>query len=148
MTDKDIEGSFLEWLKTRGLYDQDSIPHTTSSTYMYMGHDPYIKEFNFDEVVEETITSLRHTLLTKSKEYQRNGNVFHNFDKGADFTGSEPEDVLWGFCLKHVISIDDLVGDLYDTDKEISLAQVKEKIRDIQVYLCLLEGLFTRRLKG
>lgn len=135
MTDKDIE----EILDMFGLDRQTWVQNNT------MKSQP--KEFNFDEVVEETITSLRKTLLIKSKEYQRNGNVFHNFDKGADFTGSEPEDVLWGFCLKHVISIDDLVGDLYDTDKEISLAQVKEKIRDIQVYLCLLEGLFTRRLK-
>jgi len=135
MTDKDIE----EILDMFGLDRQTWVQNNT------MKSQP--KEFNFDEVVEETITSLRKTLLTKSKEYQRNGNVFHNFDKGADFTGSEPEDVLWGFCLKHVISIDDLVGDLYDESKEISLAQVKEKIRDIQVYLCLLEGLFTRRLK-
>jgi len=135
MTDKDIE----EILDMFGLDRQTWVQNNT------MKSQP--KEFNFDEVVEETITSLRKTLLTKSKEYQRNGNVFHNFDKGADFTGSEPEDVLWGFCLKHVISIDDLVGDIYDESKEISLAQVKEKIRDIQVYLCLLEGLFTRRLK-
>lgn len=136
MTDKDIE----EILDMFGLDRQTWVQNNT------MKSQP--KEFNFDEVVEETIISLRKTLLVKAKEYQRNGNVFHNFDKGADFTGSEPEDVLWGFCLKHVISIDDLVGDLYDTDKEISLAQVKEKVRDIQVYLCLLEGLFTRRLKG
>ena len=136
MTDKDIE----EILDMFGLDRQTWVQNNT------MKSQP--KEFNFDEIVEETITSLRKTLLVKAKEYQRNGNVFHNFDKGADFTGSEPEDVLWGFCLKHVISIDDLVGDLYDTDKDISLAQVKEKIRDIQVYLCLLEGLFTRRLKG
>ena len=136
MTDKDIE----EILDMFGLDRQTWVQNNT------MKSQP--KEFNFDEVVEETITSLRKTLLIKSKEYQRNGNVFHNFDKGADFTGSEPEDVLWGFCLKHVISIDDLVGDIYDESKEISLAQVKEKIRDIQVYLCLLEGLFTRRLKG
>ena len=125
MTDKDIE----EILDMFGLDRQTWVQNNT------MKSQP--KEFNFDEVVEETITSLRKTLLIKSKEYQRNGNVFHNFDKGADFTGSEPEDVLWGFCLKHVISIDDLVGDLYDESKEISLAQVKEKIRDIQVYLCL-----------
>lgn len=169
MTDKDIE----EILKLLGLKEGEdyavdskqanycqtvsdfpevnnpSYVTTTATSYHSKGIDPSnIKEFNFDEVVEETITSIRKTLLVKGKEYIRNNNPFHNFDVGSDFTGMIPEDYLFALNTKHIASIRDLIEDLYDEEKAINIAQVEEKIGDAITYLILLEGLFKRRLNS
>ena len=47
-----------------------------------------------------------------TNEYQRNNNPFHNFDKGVKITNKSREDVIWGFALKHFISIQDIKDDL------------------------------------
>lgn len=90
-------------------------------------------EQRFEEIVEETLEQLRNTLITKGREYRRNGNPFHNFDSGANITGLLREEVLDGFKLKHEVSVNDIVNDL---NKGIlpSKETVNEKLGDILVY--------------
>lgn len=101
----------------------------------------------FDEIVNDTINGIKKMLLVKSKEYQRNNDVFHNFREGAKRTGLSPEKVLDGFLLKHEISIADMTNDL---DKGIlpTIEKINEKFLDNIVYLLLKKAMIVDRLKN
>lgn len=96
----------------------------------------YMKESEFDKVVRDTVNNCVETLVVKGKEYRRNNNPFHNFDKGVEITGLTREEVIWGFALKHYISIQDIKSDL---KKGISpsLEMVNEKYGDLINYLLI-----------
>ena len=96
-------------------------------------------EKQFDEIVEFRLKAIKETLIEKGKEYRRNNDPLHNFNIGAKITGTTREKVLWGFALKHHISVMDMIDDL---DKDIlpNPFSVEEKIGDLINYLILLEA--------
>ena len=102
-------------------------------------------EENFNKVVEDTLDSIKETMLVKSKEYRRNNNPFHNFETGASKSGRTREQVLDGFLLKHEISIADMTNDL---DKGIlpKIETVNEKFGDNIIYLLLKKAMFIDRI--
>ncbi len=93
------------------------------------------KEF-FKDVLDQTIQNIKQTLGIKAMEYVRNDNAMHNFDVGARITGQTREKVLYGFALKHHISIDDIRNDL-DKGKLPTIDMVNEKFGDAINYLIL-----------
>ena len=93
------------------------------------------KQF-FKDVLDQTIESIKQTLGVKAMEYVRNDNAMHNFDVGARITGQTREKVLYGFALKHHISIDDIRNDL-DNGKLPTIDMVNEKFGDAINYLIL-----------
>jgi len=164
MTDKDQEKimsdqDVLDWFLTstwkvkakqnETCFETDTRKKMYSDTGdFYNGEASYGKKvqgFNFDKVVEERLEKTKHLMLVKSKEYVRDDNPFHNFDRGAEYTGETPEDYLYGLMTKHLVSIKDMVDDLYE-GKEPSVIHVEEKIGDALLYVMLLEGLFKRRI--
>lgn len=156
MTDKGVE-KLLDIMNERRVnychtvtdQKEPSTVTTTATTgnYQYIGHDPYIKEFNFDEVVDARLKKIRSTLSIKAKEYIREDNPFHNMDCAANDLNKEPEDALIGMAIKHWISIKDMVNDLYE-DKLPTEAMIDEKLGDWINWMILLEGLFKRRLNS
>lgn len=95
-----------------------------------------MKEFDFDETVKSTVESCLDTLTVKGVEYRRNGNPFHNFDKGSEVTGRSREDVIWGMALKHFISVQDIKYDMKSgvlPTKEV----LDEKYGDLINYLLI-----------
>ena len=90
----------------------------------------------FDLIVNEFIEKIKHTLLVKSKEYQRNENPFHNFDEGSKRSGLIREKVLDGFLLKHEISIADITNDLEEGILP-KISTIDEKFGDNVIYLIL-----------
>lgn len=91
---------------------------------------------NFDEVINKTLNDLKELLTVKGKEYRRNGNPFHNFDTGAQMTGDTREKVLYGFLLKHLISVNDMRNDLNEGNLPTK-EKVEEKYNDILVYFLI-----------
>jgi hypothetical protein len=93
------------------------------------------KEF-FKLVLDKTLNSTIETLGVKAMEYIRNDNAMHNFDVGARKTGQIRERVIYGFALKHHISIDDIRDDL---EKGILPSEelIEEKFGDAINYLIL-----------
>jgi hypothetical protein len=93
-------------------------------------------EKQFDEEIEKTLEIIKETLIVKGKEYRRNNNPFHNFERGSNRTGLIREKVLDGMLLKHEISIDDMTNDL---EKGILPKEetVNEKFNDNIIYLLL-----------
>lgn len=99
----------------------------------------------FDEVVEERIQTIRKSLLTKSKEYARDGERLHNFKAGGSILRTAPETALLGYMTKQFASIVDLVKDV-ESGAVAPLGVWNEKIGDSINYLILLEALVIERL--
>lgn len=95
------------------------------------------KEMLFDEVVQETIQSCLSTLVDKGREYRRDGNPFHNFEKGMRFDAQKSrEEIIWGFALKHFISVQDMREDVKKGNYP-KLEVINEKYGDLINYLLI-----------
>lgn len=95
----------------------------------------------FDLIVEKQLENCKNTLVVKAKEYRRNENPMHNFDRAASILNCSREQAIMGMAMKHLVSILDLVD---DTDLGIypSQAMLDEKIGDAMNYLILLKASF------
>ncbi len=94
------------------------------------------EEIKFENAIDYTLNELRELLVVKGREYRRNNNPFHNFERGAELSGRTREEVLQGFLLKHLISVEDLrndskLGDHANADK------INEKYNDILLYFLI-----------
>ena len=90
--------------------------------------------------IKTFFNDLSSKMETKAIEYSRNGDPFHNFNQGAIFTGQDPRVVLYGFMLKHLISLQDLINDIKaNRDPEPSV--LDEKAGDVIIYLALLRSM-------
>lgn len=100
----------------------------------------------FDEVLENRLRAIRLSLLIKGKEYRRNNDPLHNFNRGAKLSGQSREKVLWGFALKHHVSFLDMLDDM-DNGKFPKEEAVNEKIGDLINYLILCEASIKDKIK-
>lgn len=106
-----------------------------------------MNEEEFTSILEETLLSTSEVLGIKAKEYVRNGDRLHNFNRGEAITGMIREKVLWnGFALKHYVSILDILDDVekgqYPTE-----ALVNEKVGDLINYLILLKACLIQKAR-
>ena len=101
---------------------------------------------HFDEVLEDRLKKIRLSLLIKGKEYRRNNDPLHNFNRGAELSGQSREKVLWGFALKHHVSFLDMLDDM-DMGKFPKIETVNEKIGDLINYLILCEASIKDKIK-
>jgi hypothetical protein len=99
----------------------------------------------FDEVLESRLRAIKEVLVLKGKEYRRNEDPLHNFNRGASLSGQIREKVLWGFALKHYISFMDILDDI-EKGNMPSKAIVEEKIGDLCCYLILAEASIKDRI--
>lgn len=98
-----------------------------------------MSEQDFDVIVNNRLIKVKETLLIKGKEYRRNNNPLHNFDRASEITGLSREKALWGFATKHLVSFFDILDDIDNgtlPTKEI----IDEKIGDLINYLILCEA--------
>ena len=97
-----------------------------------------MKLVDFNAAVKEQLKRIEDILVVKGAEYNLDLNDrFSDFKQAAAFTGQTPEQVLYGYMLKHLMSITAMV----QTAGEFTRERWEEKLTDIHVYLCLLEGL-------
>ncbi len=104
-----------------------------------------MKEQKFEATIANTIHALQDLILIKGKEYRRNNNPYHNFDRGAQMTGNSREEVLQGFLLKHLISVEDIRNDMKQgilPTKE----KIEEKYNDILVYFLIEKAMIIDKL--
>lgn len=94
----------------------------------------------FESIIENTLLTIKETLIVKGKEYVRDGNPFHNFEVGARKKNISREKVLDGFALKHFISIEDMVNDL-DKGIQPKTSAVEEKYNDAIIYLLIQKAM-------
>jgi hypothetical protein len=101
---------------------------------------------HFDQILEDRIRKIRLSLLIKGKEYRRNNDPLHNFNRGSKLSGQSREKVLWGFALKHHVSFLDMLDDM-DKGKFPKTEIVDEKIGDLINYLILCEASIKDKIK-
>lgn len=104
-------------------------------------------EKRFEEVIEETLASIKSTLIEKGREYRRNNDPFHNFNEGAKRSGLIREKVLDGMLLKHEISIADMTNDII-VGKLPAISTVNEKFGDNLIYLLLKKASMIDRIEN
>lgn len=98
------------------------------------------KDFNI--IIETRLSECRRILIEKAKEYAK-GDVdkLHNFNKASEITGECREKVLFGFALKHLVSVMDIINDMNNSKTYIPSRELtSEKIGDLINYLLLLEA--------
>ena len=91
----------------------------------------------FNKIVEDQLDRIRNVLVKKANEYNLEEDRLGFFKRAAVLSQETPEQVLYGFMLKHIISVSDMVASGDEYTKDLWL----EKITDIENYLILLLGL-------
>src|SRR5690625_6898893 len=69
-------------------------------------------ELEFTKHVEYCKRRIDRVFFEKNREYNRENNPFHSFDRAASVSGQRPEEALFGFWLKHIVSILDILDDV------------------------------------
>ena len=92
---------------------------------------------NFNKIVEEETDRIKSVLVKKQAEYNLDEDRLSHFKRAAVFAQESPEKVLFGYLLKHLMSVSDMVS----SDEAYSEAVWHEKMTDIHNYLILLYAL-------
>src|SRR5690606_25416667 len=100
-----------------------------------------------DQLVEERIEAIKHSLSVKAKEYVRNDDRMHNFNIASQKSGQTREKCLAGFRLKHEISAEDIRNDI-ELGKLPSEEVVREKYGDIINYYILEEMSIIHKIRN
>lgn len=90
-----------------------------------------------DEVISNMLKNISEILLVKAKEYVRNGDRMHNFNRASLESGKTREECLDGFRLKHIVSSKDIINDINQGKELPSIPLIKEKYTDIINYYIL-----------
>lgn len=93
------------------------------------------EEFNIS--VNNTLKRCEDTLIKKNKEYAPSDDPLNNFKEGSEMSGLSMEQVLFMYCLKHLVSLRDIVFKKVDSDTEM----LREKTGDIINYMVLLNAI-------
>lgn len=100
-----------------------------------------MKAHDFQQILRERIQQIRKVLSAKQEEYATDHDVLHNFKEAARIDGTRtPAQVCWGFMLKHLTSINDIVNEMSRNDNRHKHL-LDEKIGDAINYLILLEAI-------
>lgn len=91
----------------------------------------------FERIFEDGVDKIRHTLIVKAREYADDSDRMRNFTKAAAFIGGTPEQALWGYLVKHLISISDMI----ESGQKFPEGTWDEKVGDALTYLFLLRAL-------
>jgi hypothetical protein len=92
---------------------------------------------DFNKVVEDQLDRIRNVLVKKAAEYNLDDDRLSVFKHAAALSEETPEQALYGFMLKHIISMTDMINSKQAYSEELW----QEKLTDIQNYTILLIGL-------
>lgn len=91
----------------------------------------------FNEIVLEATERIKGVLIKKQAEYNLDEDRLSHFKRAAVLAQETPEKVLYGYAIKHIMSISDMVA----SEKEYARDAWLEKMTDLSNYLILLLGL-------
>jgi len=96
---------------------------------------------NFNGLLAEIQADQMRVMASKNGEYAPGDDKLANFKKGAKALGVSPEQCLWGYCMKHIISIQDIINGDAGYTPDI----LREKCGDVRNYTVLLEAIMEER---
>lgn len=101
----------------------------------------------FDLVLHARLQKIEEVLSIKAREYARgNDDRLHNFNVASKMSNQSREKALWGFLLKHLVSVTDIIN-ATEQEKFPNRETIDEKIGDCINYFVLLEACLVDRLK-
>lgn len=100
----------------------------------------------FEEAVKRHIAKIDYLLLAKAKEYATNEDRLHNFNKAAGITGECREKALFGFALKHLVSVMDMIDEHNKSGELPTQAILDEKFGDLGAYIAILYASFQDKI--
>lgn len=99
----------------------------------------------FEIAIKKHLDTINNNLIVKAKEYATDGDRLHNFNRAAEVTGESREKALFGFALKHLVSVMDMIDDV--PGKIPTQAKLDEKVGDLGTYIALLYASIQDRIK-
>lgn len=96
-----------------------------------------MKPVDFEKAIADYLKVIQSNLSTKGKEYATDVDMLVNFNKGSNITGEVREKVLFGYALKHLVSVMDMVADIEKGNVPDQYKAV-EKLGDLGTYIALL----------
>lgn len=101
-----------------------------------------MKTKDFDIVINHRLEECKRILIEKAKEYAKgDDDRMHNFNRASQIIGECREKALFGFFLKHLVSVMDIIDNINKDPNYIpNKPLVEEKIGDSINYLLLLEA--------
>lgn len=96
-----------------------------------------MKNEQFEIAVKELLNKIEQNLIVKGREYAVEGDRLHNFNRAAQILGECREKALFGFALKHLVSVMDMINGIQN-GKLPSKASLDEKVGDLTTYTALL----------
>jgi len=96
---------------------------------------------HFSAYLDEAVEHMKTLMGSKNGEYAPGGDKLSNFKKASRMTGKSPEECLWMFASKHIISIQDIVN----AEGAYTPDALREKCGDLRAYTVLLEALMQER---
>lgn len=113
--------------------DLDLIKNLTFVKYMLCKHSVT----NIDVQLKNQIHLIKTILQNKAKEYSKDENRLHNFYVGSNLSSKNPIDVCFGYMLKHICSVYDI---LVVEDNIPSIDIIQEKFNDLINYIILMHA--------
>lgn len=95
----------------------------------------------FKQEVDELLKKAHETLITKNNRYA-NDDALHNFKRGSEISGMDPVQTCWGYMVKHLTALSDMVNNKNDLVDENDLL---EKCQDIINYVIFVNCLVKER---
>lgn len=99
----------------------------------------------WNAMIESTFEEVRHLAKAKGGEYSGDTDRLLNFRRNAEALGV-PKELIWAvYSAKHWDAIMQYVRDLVDNKKRERLESIDGRIRDLIVYLLLLQAMVDER---
>lgn len=95
----------------------------------------------FEELINERLEKSREMILKKNGAYTRGqDSALYSFEEAARMDGITPEQALWDYARKHLVSVKGLI----DSDSYVPHEVIEEKCGDIVNYFIILEAMMKR----
>lgn len=104
-----------------------------------------MKPEEFEKAINDYLHIIKANLIDKAIEYAPGADRLANFNKGSNITGEIREKVLFGFALKHLVSIMDMIEDIEKGELPTNI-KASEKIGDLGTYMAILYACIQDRL--
>ena len=100
----------------------------------YVQTEVYNNDTTIENVVKQFVNKSENLLIEKGKEYSIEEDRLYNFHEASDIFEIDPETILIGYMIKHIVSVLSII----DRKIQIPYEKYNEKIIDIYNYLILL----------
>lgn len=91
----------------------------------------------FNRLLDELDGTSLETLKSKNAKYSSKNDCLHNFNVGADISGTPPAQTCWGYLSKHLTALRDMVERNDFRDRDDFIEKCQDSINYIRFLWCL-----------